>query len=320
VKVSIIIPTYNRASLLPITIDSFLVQNYLKEEYEIIICNNNSTDNTSKVINKYCKKYHNVKSVIEERQGVHYARNTAAKIAKGEILYFTDDDMVADENMLSSIISLFDLNENIGVATGQVLPKWQQTPPKWVEKYCLNHFLSLRRTDNCLCISKNDVGVYSCHQAILREAFFRSGGFNPENTKGEWIGDGETGLNMKIKKLGYYFAETNESIIYHMIPKERMTQKYLNKRLANQGNCDSYTCYRQYVPNKLQLLKLVILSFIKMTTFFLKFLTRFFLIKDSWHMHLAYSFYFWNRIKYDIRLMHDDEWRKLVLIDNWLNE
>ena len=65
-------------------------------------------------------------------------------------------------------------------------------------------------------------------------------GTNPENTAGEWVGDGETRLNIKIKNLGYKFAFNGKGIIYHIIPSERMKQSYLNGRLYNQGNCDSF--------------------------------------------------------------------------------
>ena len=51
------------------------------------------------------------------------------------------------------------------------------------------------------------IGIYSCHQAIRRIAFFESGGFNPENTKGTWIGDGETGLVKKLESNGFKIFE-----------------------------------------------------------------------------------------------------------------
>ena len=107
--ISVIIPTYNRSEMLGITIDSFIVQHYPKDQYEIIISNNNSTDNTAEVINEYLLNDLGVRIVyhFEKRQGVHYARNSAAKIAEGDILYFTDDDMIADSNLLEEIIKPF---------------------------------------------------------------------------------------------------------------------------------------------------------------------------------------------------------------------
>ena len=254
--ISIIIPTYNRSNLLKITLDSLINQNYPKENFEIIISNNNSTDNTEDIIANF-KQLHinyNVIYYFEINQGVHYARNNAAKISKGDYLYFTDDDMILNENALLELIHLFNIDKNIASATGLILPKWEITPPEWVITLCNNALLSLNNPNYDLIISKSDCNVYSCHQMIKREIFFKTGGFNPENTKGVWIGDGETGLNIKIKDLGLSFGFTRKSIIYHMIPPSRMTQYYLNKRMLNQGNCDSYTSYKKYKHNKIQVL------------------------------------------------------------------
>src|SRR5262245_13693152 len=240
--VSIIIPTYNRAKSLLITLDSFLAQDYPRDRYEIVVANNNSTDDTQQVLDGYCAKHIQFKAIMERRQGVHYARNSAAKIALGEILYFTDDDMTADTQLLAELVKVFDLDPKIGSATGKIIGSFDVPPPKWVRRHLINHYLSLTESDKPeeLVVSRNDL-VFSCHQAVSRQAFFQCGGFNPENTAGVWIGDGETGLGIKLKQAGYKFAYTSKSVIYHRIPKSRTTVSYLINRIGNQGNCDSYT-------------------------------------------------------------------------------
>lgn len=318
--ISVIIPTYNRGKYLSITLDSFINQSYPKDRYEIIVSNNNSTDNTHAVIDDYCSQNGNIRYIFEGRQGVHYARNSAAKIAKGDILYFTDDDMIADKNLLSEIVKVFNMGFNVGSAAGKVLPKWEVAPPEWILRYCYNGLLSINDRSEELIIAPFDIGVYSCHQAILREAFFKSGGFNPENTAGEWIGDGETGLNLKIKSLSYKFAYVGSSVIYHIIPASRMTQSYLNKRLANQGNCDSYTEFRKNKYGFFQLIMQIARHLKNICTLILKTALRFFTGNDFWRILAAQIFYNVSRIKYDFRLMNDEKWRKLVLKNNWLEE
>ena len=230
-KISVIIPTYNRSHYIHTTLDSFLKQSYPSDLYEIIVCDNNSSDSTHKVINKIEKdNTGRLKYIFEPRQGVHYARNTAAKKSTGEILYFTDDDMIADPDLLMEIMRPFEFDNNVASVTGRVLPHWEVPPPDWVTDLCNNALLSLNDPVEDFIISHEDCNVFSCHQAIKRDIFFKAGGFNPENTAGEWIGDGETGLNIKIKKNGYKFGFNGKSIIYHMIPESRMTQSYLNKR------------------------------------------------------------------------------------------
>lgn len=308
--------------MLGITIDSFVAQNYPKDQYEIIISNNNSTDNTAEVINEYLLKNSEVKIVphFEKRQGVHYARNNAAKIAKGDILYFTDDDMIAEKDLLKEIERPFGFDNKIASVTGKVLPKWEIQPPKWILDYCNNFYLSLHDKKEDLIISQYDCGVISCHQALKRAVFFEAGGFNPENTAGEWIGDGETGLNIRIRDLGYKFAYIGNSVIYHMIPPTRMTQKYLNKRLANQGNCDSYTDYRMNVYKKCALLKKILYHIINFINNWIYVFLKFVLFKQSWRINRGRVSYYFNRIIYDYRLIKDEQWRRFVLKNDWLNE
>jgi len=320
-KISIIIPTYNRAHLIHYTIESFLNQSYPAVLYELIICDNNSVDSTKDIVKNFIDKNPGrIKYLFEPKQGVHFARNSAAKIATGEILYYTDDDMIADKNLLVELVKLFDFDTKIASVTGRVLPKWEVTPPGWVLHLCYNGLLSLNDPPEDLIISKNDCNVYSCHQAVRRDVFFEAGGFNPENTAGEWVGDGETGLNIKIKSLGYKFGFNGKSIIWHIIPGSRMTQSYLNGRLANQGNCDSFTMYRKMLFSPGQLGAQMVKNTLNLIrTLFRTLRNALMLKKMTWRLHYAKCFYYFNRIMYDYKLLKSADWRKYVLKNDWLD-
>jgi glycosyltransferase involved in cell wall biosynthesis len=307
--------------MLSATLDSFLSQDYPHNRYEIIVADNNSTDNTREVVARYIGNSGvPVQYIFEVRQGVHYARNSAAKQASGDILYFTDDDMVADPALLSELVMVFDLLPEVGCATGLILPLFEKEPPAWVSRCLWNGYLSLTEKDRPeeLIVSKNDL-VYSCHQAIRRDLFFRAGGFNPENTAGMWVGDGETGLNIKIKKLGYKFAYTSKSIIYHIIPESRTTLKYLIKRIGNQGFCDSYTDYRKHrdrskiIPLMLKRNTIGVIKTLTITLVQITIGTR------SWHFFPAHFMYFHNRNIYDLKLYQNETFRNIVEIDDWIN-
>ena len=317
--VSIIIPTYNRCELLRKTIDSFLKINYPADLLEMIIADNNSTDLTKNIVNeiKEQSKFPII-YYLEEQQGVHYARNSAAKIAKGEFLYYTDDDMVADEDLLSELLKVISMDSQIGTATGRVLPKWETTPPKWVKKYMCNAKLSLNDPKEELIISKSDCKVFSCHQIIRKEAFFKAGGYNPENTKGLWIGDGETGLNIKLQKLGYKFAYTGKSKIWHFIPKTRMTLSYLITRIQNQANSDSFTEYRSSKSSVFQLFREILGRILILPHRIFLLLKDIFLTKDSWRIKLAAIFYHKGRISYAMKFIYSKDLRSLALKDDWL--
>ena len=319
--ISVIIPTYNRAEMLGITIESFVNQQYPHDNYEIIVSDNNSSDNTKEIVSEWQSKADvKIKYIFEKRQGVHYARNSAAKIARGDILYFTDDDMIADRSLIEEIVKVFDLDPLIGSATGQIIGRFDVTPPRWVTKYLTNAYLSLTAKDKPedLIVSRNDL-VFSCHEAVRRDDFFQCGGFNPENTAGVWIGDGETGLGIKMKQAGYKFAYSSKSVIYHLIPESRMTLTYLMKRIGNQGFCDSYTEYRTHrKQNK------IIFSMLRRNTIVFAYQLGAMLLSIalghlSWHFIPAQIMYMHKRNIYDMKLYTNEKFRKLVEIDNWLD-
>lgn len=86
-KVSVIIPTFNREKYLNNTIDSVLAQTY--HNYEIIVVDDGSTDNTREVAKKYKDK---IKYVYQKNQGVSSARNSGIKVSRGEWIAFLDSD------------------------------------------------------------------------------------------------------------------------------------------------------------------------------------------------------------------------------------
>jgi len=319
--VSIIIPTYNRSNSIVYTLNSFLKQDYPNDKYEVIVCDNNSTDNTKTLVHKYIKKYgeNKIKYMFEGRQGVHYARNSAAMAAKGETLYFTDDDMLAESDLLKELVPIFEYDSNIGCATGRVLPKWEKEPPKWIKKHCNNYLLSLNDLGLGNKIGNYDMGVFSCHEAIRREAFWETGGFHPEYTKEVYLGDGETGLNQDIIGNGWLMAYVGKSTIYHMIPPKRMTQKHINKVMGNVGRADSYREYREgaFVKSDLSLRRKEYLKYYLINC--LVHIIKSMLGKSSLRFIVAGACYCRARIEYDARVVNDEKFRKIVTTNDWLN-
>ncbi len=98
-KLSIIIPTYNRIEVLPRALDSIFAQNYLRDhaDTEIIVVDDGSDDGTADIFKhefekKHNNKFENLKYVVQENKGVSAARNTGISEAKGEWFAFLDSD------------------------------------------------------------------------------------------------------------------------------------------------------------------------------------------------------------------------------------
>ena len=98
--VSVILPTYNRAKLLPRAIKSVLAQTYTN--WELIVWDDGSTDNTREIINSYNDV--RLKYYYDKNHGVSYARNRAINISQGKYLAFLDsDDQWVDEKLSTQV-------------------------------------------------------------------------------------------------------------------------------------------------------------------------------------------------------------------------
>jgi len=97
--ISIIIPIYNRGHQLGRCLESILNQTY--KNYEVIIVNDGSTDNSAEVINSYRERFGiNLNVYEQKKQGAQAARNYGAKHAHGELLLFCDADVIMAPSML----------------------------------------------------------------------------------------------------------------------------------------------------------------------------------------------------------------------------
>ncbi|MDI6704589.1 MAG: glycosyltransferase [bacterium] len=254
VELSVIIPTFNRAHYLRKTVESILGQSLDKNRYEIIVIDNGSTDDTRVVIdelNKINSSY--IRYFYESRPGLHVGRHKGAKEARGEILVYCDDDIIAEKTWLEGIYESFQ-DPKVVLVGGKNLPKWEGEIPAWI---------SLFRSENeygwTICyLSLLDFGdvtkeipayyVYGCNFSILKPVLFECGGFHPDSMPQELIryrGDGETGLSLTIMAKGYKSVYEPKACVYHRVPSERMTIEYFCQRAFNQGVSDSYSAIRK---------------------------------------------------------------------------
>lgn len=99
--VSVVIPTYNRAHILHITIPTYIQENVC----EVILVDDASTDNTQEVVTELQKKYPKIRYVRNEVNSKQtYSKNVGINLACGEYIYFGDDDSVITEGCISTLL------------------------------------------------------------------------------------------------------------------------------------------------------------------------------------------------------------------------
>jgi len=103
--ISVLIDNYNYGKFLPECIESVLNQTY--QNFEIIIVDDGSKDNSKEIIEKYAKKDERIKPVFKENGGQASAFNEGFKYCQGEVISFLDADDLFEKNKLEEIINIY---------------------------------------------------------------------------------------------------------------------------------------------------------------------------------------------------------------------
>jgi glycosyltransferase involved in cell wall biosynthesis len=135
VDVSVVISTYNRCRLLARALEALQHQESADVSYEILVVDNNSTDETRKITEHFIaespEKFH---YIFEPKQGLSYGRNAGIAQARAELVAFTDDDVRVSGNWVSRIKAGFAAEPSADFLGGKVLPQWTGTPPAWLTR------------------------------------------------------------------------------------------------------------------------------------------------------------------------------------------
>ncbi len=245
-KVSIFIPTLNRAKDLGACLEAITKQTY--KNFEVVVVNSNSTDDTKDIVKEYSKKLSIV--YAEKTGGLASAANLGWRIATGDIVARIDDDSIVDPAWLEEIAKTFDSDEKIGGVTGPtVMPEDRvggrdliyfnnkmKNNPNLFWRLCSRIYHGYFMEENPFAVSKFfRSGAFSigsnykecleleglipadhleaCNSSIRRELIEKAGGYDER-----YIGIGEyhePDLAFKVKKLGYRLVFNPKASLCH---------------------------------------------------------------------------------------------------------
>jgi glycosyltransferase involved in cell wall biosynthesis len=132
--VSVVLPTYNRSGHLRRTLASVLGQRTTTRSYEVIVVDNNSTDDTKVEVERAIAARTAVRYVLERNQGVSYARNAGIAAARAPLVAFVDDDVCVNADWIDTICRTFEQQPELDCIGGKVLPEWEVAPPAWLTR------------------------------------------------------------------------------------------------------------------------------------------------------------------------------------------
>jgi len=230
--ISVIICSYNRCESLKDTLDSLLNQECDGSfDYEVIVVDNNSKDKTRLVVESYISKFNGrLKYIFEPKQGLSYARNRGIKESKGEIVTFTEDDVIIDKKWLCSIYSSF-VNYDCDVSFGKILLRWYTKPPPWLTKRFYGNLGLLNRGDDFLRIESDDYGFFGGNFSVKKAVFREIGNFNTLlGRRGYDLVSGEdTELFFRLLSANKRIYYQPRSIVYHKVENKKINKSYFRR-------------------------------------------------------------------------------------------
>lgn len=151
VKVSIVMPSYNRADFLPRAIDSVLNQTF--QDYELVIVDDGSTDGTKQVLKEYQAKSNKIRVITHKvNRGVSAARNTGNENARGKYIAVLDSDDFFYPNYLENVVPFMEKNPEVVLLVPKKMNYMEEKGKTFEEFTKWNIFPPLYKivSDNCI--------------------------------------------------------------------------------------------------------------------------------------------------------------------------
>lgn len=231
---SVVVCTYNRSDMLKGCLESLCQQSLDRRRYEVIVVDNNSTDDTVQVVEEFlkCGNFH---YILETKLGLCAARNRGWREARGEYIAYIDDDARAGVNWLEVADSLVkSLQPDLDCLGGPYHPFYTSPRPAWfLDKYEIRDFGDVPK------YLERGRYVSGSNMIWSKNALNRIGGFNEKigivgNTLE--LGDETDAIDRLWRTTGSARLYVSPNlIIYHWVPDFKMKVFYPLKRKFIEG-------------------------------------------------------------------------------------
>jgi len=244
IRITAAICTHNRAALLPAAIESLLAQSMPPTDYEILVIDNASTDETPQIIQHYLVAGGSVtlRSAVQPVLGLSHARNLAVEMAVGGIIAFMDDDAVATPGWLEALSGAYAASPTTWAAGGKVLLQWRTARPEWLTDDLLPGLSMFDLGDDTRVLGPREF-LWGTNCSFRSRAFSEIGMFrNDLGRLGSLLlGQEETELQHRIYRLGKHVIYVPSALVYHQVEKSRLRRRYFVARAYGSGRSTALT-------------------------------------------------------------------------------
>ena len=240
--ISIIICTYNREKYIRPLLESIAKNDYPTTDYEIVLVDNNCTDNTRGVYEQFATANPMVtlRYVVEPEQGLSAARNRGIKEAKGDIIIYVDDDALVDTDYIRQYAEHFATYPETMAAGGPIEPLYETKEPSWMSPYTKALLTAWMNYGNQVREYPNGRYPGGGNAAYRKEVFDKVGLFNTElGRKGNLLlASEEKDIFDKMKALGLKVLYLPNPVLHHCIPQAKLEEDYFNRLTLQIGRSE----------------------------------------------------------------------------------
>lgn len=243
--ISVIISSQNRSALLGQTLQSIRAMPAISEPWELIVVDNDSTDDTAEVLAKYADTLP-LTVIFEHQHGTSRAKNRALDAAKGELIVFTDDDVVVEPDWLSALVEAAYRWPEVGIFGGRIKPVLPDTLPRW-----LKHQPTLQdrvARNFAYYFPQNHEGptrnpplgpnTLIRRSTLAAERFDESRG--PDGTA-DYVQSSDTDLIQRLMSQGAQIVFVPSASLDHIVRPEQITLEGMNARAYRRGRKNALT-------------------------------------------------------------------------------
>jgi len=229
--ISVIICTYNRDRVLEDTVHSFLDCRTDGIGHEVLIVDNNSTDRTREIGERFAAWNHRIRYMNEPLQGHPHAKNRGIRESRGEIVAFVDDDVFFSPGWLAAVASTFERRADVACIGGKVMPHFESPRPTWIEDDFLWIYGVTRYGDDEREIRNPEIPI-GCNMAFRREVFDRIGLFHTSlgRKPGILLSGDEDHFLLRAGQAGLKTLYSPEARVSHRIPDARASLRWVLSR------------------------------------------------------------------------------------------
>ena len=233
--ITVLIATYNGSKTLASVLNAYGEMAAPRDGWKLVIVDNGSTDDAREIITSFMASLP-ITLLSEPRRGKNAALNTGLRHIEGDLVVFTDDDVLPDKGWLNELESAAAEHSLYSIFGGPIFPHWETPPAEWIlswvplaPTYAISDNQDEGPIDNHL--------VYGPNMAVRSSIFQNGYKFNEHigpNRKNYAQGS-ETELLLRLGRAGFKAWHCRKAIVRHMIRSHQMEKNWVLKRAIRFG-------------------------------------------------------------------------------------